>query len=696
MSTVVPRRRSPAWEQYVDAPEKWANDHLWLLTAVFNAFARDGEWPPVETVQRTLADVDTARAVAVARLVIDIPAELGAREGDRIALRCRALSYCDAAAGLLSRLVEAIRLAAEVYRASDAEHPPVLSGFALKARLELDDPTYVRTSRLLFQEGWFFGGGSGDVHEDWQRKVSVGVLLAENVIDIGDYLDCVARYRFGEPYIVDARAQDRRVIKLERDWEIGEQIGEGGFGRVFAASANGEEAVAKFVPKQPGAARELLFVDLGPARNVIPVIDHGESEESWVLVMPRADLSLRDLIDETGAPLGSEDVQAILTDVATTLVDLAGNVVHRDIKPENVLRFSGHWCLADFGISRYTEATTAPDTHKFAMSPPYAAPERWRSERATAAADVYALGVMGYEMLGRALPFPGPSLEDFRDQHLHTDPPPLDCVDTSLASAIEACLIKAPGARPLPDDLLARLSQAAIPPASSGLARLREVSRVQAQQIATEARRASEASTEQEQRESLFAAASRSLDRMSNNVIEAIVAVAPTAERRTHADGRRSIKLGPAELAIFQAQPTTGENGIHRIPFDIAACSDVELSMAHDHYGYEGRSHALWFCDAQEAGRYSWFETAFMVQPLMARQSNRDPFSLKPGAEAGAAVGHGVGAFQVAWPFTRFDDESLQAFINRWAGWLADAAEGHLHRPSTMPEKNPEGSWRRD
>jgi len=54
------------------------------------------------------------------------------------------------------------------------------------------------------------------------------------------------------------------------------------------------------------------------------------------------------------------------------------------------------WCLADFGIARYAEATTAPDTLKFAMSPAYAAPERWLHETATSATDGYALGVMAF------------------------------------------------------------------------------------------------------------------------------------------------------------------------------------------------------------------------------------------------------------------------------------------------------------
>jgi hypothetical protein len=687
-------RRSPAWERNVDEPARWAQEHGWLLKTVFAAFAVSGDWPSIEAVQRVLADSDAARAVAVAQLAIDIPAELGAREVDRLVLRCRALSYCDEAAELLSILVAAIKMAVEVYRASDAEHPPVLSGSAVKNRLGLDDLTYVAMSRLLFQEGWFFSGGSGSADKDWQRNVRVEVLLAEHVEDIDDYLDAVTKYRFGEPYL-EEDPPERYIVKLENDWEIGEKIGEGGFGRVMLAGSGDVQAVAKFVPKEPGASRELLFVDLGTARNVVPVIDHGETDDSWVLIMPRADMSLRQHLEEAGDTLSPEEVCTVLTDVATTLVDLAGGVVHRDVKPENVLRLNGHWCLSDFGISRYTEATTALDTHKFAMSPPYAAPERWRAERATGAADVYALGVMGYEMLSGVLPFIGPHLEDFREQHLHSDLPSLAHIDASLAAIIEVCLIKAPGARPLPADLLPRFERAGAGDVPPGLARLKDANRSESTRIARAARRASQASTEGERRADLFVAASQSLRTMCNAFIDTIGTAAPESEGRAHLDGPWAIRLGAAELRIFSPQEHAPRQvSDQRIPFDVVAFTDVELSMPPDHYGYSGRSHALWFCDAQEAGSYAWFETAFMLQPRMAQQSDRDPFSLKPGAEAGEAVGPSMGAYQVAWPFTRLDHDSLEDFINRWAGWFADAADGRLHRPNTMPEGEPGGSWR--
>jgi len=51
--------------------------------------------------------------------------------------------------------------------------------------------------------------------------------------------------------------------------------------------------------------------------------------------------------------------------------------------------------------------------------------------------------------------------------------------------------------------------------------------------------------------------------------------------------------------------------------------------------------------------------------------------------------------YQVAWPFTRLSLEELGDFIDRWAGWLADAAAGKLSHPSTMPERPTQWTWRR-
>lgn len=501
-----------------------------------------------------------------------------------------------------------------------------------------------------------------------------------------------------EPRIIDQEVVTVMHLRLQDDWQLGERIGGGGFGQVYVAvSAKGEHAVAKLVPKAPGAERELLFVDLTGARNVVPVIDSGETDDAWVIVMPRADQSLRQHLDETPDPLPVPDAVTILSDIAATLVDLDGKIVHRDLKPENVLLLNGHWCLADFGISRYADATTAPDTRKFALSPMYAAPERWRSERATIATDVYSLGVIAYELLSGRRPFSGVDVHDLRNHHLHTDPEHLGFVPAPLAALVEECLYKAAEARPSPNNVAARLARIAATPPSAGLAKLEEANRAEAVRRGESGRRESQFRSEGERRAGLLAAATKGLTRIQDTLREAIILAAPAARIVMKRDGGWTIRLNTAELEIASSTATgTNAWGSWTPPaFDVIAHATVGITIPADHYQYEGRAHSLWYCDAQEAGRYQWFETAFMVQPLIAQRGRQDPFPLNPGEASAKALWNGVAEWQVAWPFTALIVGDLDEFVDRWASWFADAAEGRLSHPSSMPERSPQGSWRR-
>jgi serine/threonine-protein kinase len=482
-------------------------------------------------------------------------------------------------------------------------------------------------------------------------------------------------------------------IQLNKEWEIGDPVGKGGFGVVKeASSAESVLTVAKFIPKAPGVDRELLFVALDNVRNVVPILDSGENEDSWILVMPRAAMSLRDYINDTWTALNPEAVVPILIDIVTALTDLDGQVVHRDLKPENVLRLDGTWCLADFGISRYAEATTALDTQKFAMSPPYAAPERWRNERATSAADIYSVGVIGYELLSGTLPFTGPDVTDFREQHLHSDPAPLTQCSDRLAAIVEECLIKAPEARPNPGCLLARLERA-LSGESVGLERLHEANRAETNRLAEAARRASERATEDERRAALYEAAVSSFQTIRETLVATIQAAAPASVR--HDDGRTtSLTLGKAKLWVEEPQRFPGWGGSREVAFDVIAGAALGVNVSPDRYGYQGRSHSLWFCDAQHDGAYGWFETAFMYSPLLTRQSATNPFGLGPGPQSVKALRPVMDEFQVAWPYTQLVLEDLDDFVKRWADWFASGAQGQLHMSTSMPERSPGGSWR--
>ena len=482
-------------------------------------------------------------------------------------------------------------------------------------------------------------------------------------------------------------------IQLERLWTLGEKIGGGGFGEVFeAAAVDRGRAVAKLVPKEDGAQRELLFVDLGGARNVIPILDSGETTSHYVLIMPYADKSLRRHLADTDRPLDPAEAISVLVDVTTALSDLDGKVVHRDLKPENILLHEGRWCLADFGISRYAEASTAPDTQKYALSPWYAAPERWRNERATTAADVYSLGVIAHELLSKSLPFSGTNLSDLREQHLHEEPASLDGVPSNLTALVQECLYKAPETRPRPSAILQRLQRISEPPRTGGLAKLQEAHQNEVKRRAEHARFESRLRSEQERRSELVDAAETQLDQILKSLRTAIFAVAPSVREVSDISPAGGMGLRNAVMQFSPVFRTKMEpwKGYDRPAFTVVAHSSIGVMIP----PAPGRSHSLWFCDAVEEDNFQWFETAFMTSPLVPERGSQNPFALGPGKEAAQAISNATGRFQVAWPPTPLIVGELDEFIDRWSSWLADAANGTLRNPPTMPERPITGSWR--
>ena len=449
------------------------------------------------------------------------------------------------------------------------------------------------------------------------------------------------------------------------------------------------------IPKTPGAQRELLFADLNDIPNIIPIIDDGETDNDLVLIMPRAEISLRRHLIETNGLLDFSEAITILSDIAVALEGLNGNVVHRDLKPENILRLNGKWCLADFGISRYAEATTASDTRKYAFSPPYAAPERWRDERASAATDVYSFGVIAFELLSGSLPFVGPESCDFREQHLHGDPRPLKSVPTTLEALITECLYKTPKARPNVNGLLSRLKQIG-DPTTSGLALLHEAHRAEVARSEERQRRESENRSKADQRTALVRSGTDSFAKISKTIKETIMNAAPSITLQARQDSGWVIRLNNAWMTLSTTRETSptpwGSQSCPKLEVLVHASIGITIPIGYD--GYEGRSHSLWYCDAQEKDQYQWFETSFMHSPILCRSSSQDPFALDPGIKVAKALGAGTSELQVAWPFSLLIAGDLDEFVDRWAEWFAEAAQDQLRHPSTMPERDPSGSWR--
>jgi serine/threonine protein kinase len=488
------------------------------------------------------------------------------------------------------------------------------------------------------------------------------------------------------------------TIRLDSGtWTVGAQLpdGEGGFGHVFdVMDATGRSAVAKFVDQDPGAERELLMGDsvrASSARNVVPVWDSGESNGQWVIVMPKAKKSL--LSHMRAGPIPTAEVVDILKDVASALADLSAAdpaFIHRDLKPGNVLLLNGSWCLADFGIARYAEQTTAVDTRKWNLTRPYAAPEQWRLEQATSATDVYAFGVMAYELLSGSRPFAGP---DFRHQHLFETPPSLAAGTARLRTLVEECLYKAPQARPSAANILARLELAGQQPTTPGASKLAQANSSESERLARDYAEAIKKAEEDDNDNALFEVARQSFDSIGGPLIAAIDADAPLA----------SIELGAGSgTMLFVAQLRTGKLGVSKPrpteswdgPFRVIAEAVISVNQSQNRRNYEGRSHSLWFCDAHEAGRFAWYETAFMESPSGSVGSPAvDPFSMDP-RSGSVAFKNVLGTLQLAWPMEELDRADPGEFLDRWIGWFADAATGQLQHPMMMPEKPPHGSYR--
>jgi hypothetical protein len=479
------------------------------------------------------------------------------------------------------------------------------------------------------------------------------------------------------------------TIRLNHPWRMGDRLARGGFGEVYEARGeNGGAAVVKLIPQSPGASRELLFEQLSGVPNIIPILDSGEWRDHYVLVMPRAEKSLRRRLEEAGGKLTLDEAVRVLSDIAEALAHLQKGVVHRDLKPENILLFEGHWCLADFGIARYAEATTAPDTRKFAMTPAYAAPEQWRGERATSATDVYAFGVLAFELLEGRLPFPGP---DFREQHLGQKPPAVTGCPPWIASLVNECLFKAGPARPAPTSIVARLRASQGASTSPAAAKLQAAHHSIVEELASKSAIESAKRSEAEKRRELFEVAEQSFKGIVDTLRARVLQAAP-ATRVSTTLNEVTLHLGNGSLTVTSLQMAPAgclAAFDYEAPFDVIAYTAIGARKPQDRFRYEGRAHSLWFCDAQSEGLYRWYELAFMISPLTGQRLSIAPFALPPTDKyAGGAFTPVMGVRQIAWQPVAFDQGDEEKFIERWLEWFAAAASGSLNYPTAMPENS--------
>ncbi|WP_272578151.1 MULTISPECIES: Stk1 family PASTA domain-containing Ser/Thr kinase [unclassified Streptomyces] len=274
---------------------------------------------------------------------------------------------------------------------------------------------------------------------------------------------------------MDMTLQDPLVGQLlDGRYRVQARIAAGGMATVYQAVDTRLDRLLALKVMHPTLATDAAFVDRfireakSVARlshpNVVGVFDQGTDGTYVYLAMEYvAGCTLRDVLRERGAlqPRAALDIlEPILA--ALGAAHRAG-LVHRDMKPENVLiGDDGRVKVADFGLVRAVDTNTTASTGSVLGTVSYLAPEQMEHGTADARVDVYACGVVLYEMLTGGKPHTGGSVAQILYQHLHEDVLPPSGLVPGLAPQLDELVALATARDPQqrPQDAVALLSRA--------------------------------------------------------------------------------------------------------------------------------------------------------------------------------------------------------------------------------------------
>lgn len=242
-----------------------------------------------------------------------------------------------------------------------------------------------------------------------------------------ELVDLIARGGMGEVWRADDLVLGRRVAVKAL---LPNLAAEAGFAARFRAEARAMAALS-----HPG---------------IVEIYDYGHADGVAYLVMAFVEgESLRALVDRDGA-LAPHRAMGLLAQAADAIhAAHRQGIVHRDVKPSNLLlRPDGRLALTDFGIARMVAADRLTAADEILGTSSYLAPEQVTGAEVGPAADVYALGVVAYELVTGERPFTADTPMAVALQHVNDDPPPLPAsVPRPVRSLIMRALAKDPDDR---------------------------------------------------------------------------------------------------------------------------------------------------------------------------------------------------------------------------------------------------------
>ncbi len=239
-------------------------------------------------------------------------------------------------------------------------------------------------------------------------------------------------------------------------YRIVKQIGRGGMADVYLAKdliLDGEEVAVKVlrtnyqtdpiaVARFQREARAMADLD---HPHIVRITDIGEEDGQQYLAMEYvAGLDLKRYIKEH-YPLSNEEAVRIMGQIllAMRLAHTRG-IVHRDLKPQNILLTpDGTAKVTDFGIAVAFAETSLTQTNSMLGSVHYLSPEQARGSKATVQSDIYAMGIIFYEMLTGHIPYDGDSAVTIALQHFQKPLPSVIAENPSVPHALENVIIKA-------------------------------------------------------------------------------------------------------------------------------------------------------------------------------------------------------------------------------------------------------------
>ena len=255
-------------------------------------------------------------------------------------------------------------------------------------------------------------------------------------------------------------------------YEVLSLLGEGGMGSVFVAQHRflGDRVALKVLhgtyANNPQIAQR-FFQEAKSARDIghpsiVKVLDFGQSDDgSLYLVMELlGGQSLKQVI--AGGALDEAFTARVIADVAEGLAAAhAKGIVHRDLKPDNLFLLDDGVKILDFGIAKVQSSSVQTSTNAIMGTPAYMSPEQARgAQHVGPHTDVYALGVILFQMVTGRLPFNEPETVPLLLK-ITMEPPPrpseLARISPEMESIILSCLAKDPAARPPSMDALKAL-----------------------------------------------------------------------------------------------------------------------------------------------------------------------------------------------------------------------------------------------